>query len=189
VSSHNGQPDVIPMASAFGGHSQIAHSPIAASQTFEIGDILQIASAQLKISTDGIGAEGASNVVSGILIAAEPARIQPANLSSKTANTLVAYYRMNVGDLVAAYRFSTDGAGTAANVDATTLRGKPVGFVIDGSGNWFADTAATKKLGYVDKIFGLTTTGAGLSRVEDFTSTALTAGTFVLGIRIARDIL
>jgi hypothetical protein len=183
--------DVMPVSSPFGGHTRIDHFPIKGSQTFAIGEPVKVVpgtgTAEITVDELLAGQTSLLNADSYMFIAAESAYIQPAGTASKAVGTRVGVYPLTVGDSFICHNYSTDAAGTAADIASTTGRGLSVGLVVNGSGVWFVDSHTnTNKIGYIQNIVSRRTTGSGLDHTNLYDATNV-AGTFSVIVRISRD--
>ena len=177
--------------------------PIAGSQTYYHGDVLNLTSGLINLATDGMGSDGGiagtlANTVSGVIVAASDSFTTsfPGGVStttSYTAGTMVPVYWFRPGDQAVCRNYSVDNAGTAAVIDAITDRGLNGNFTVDASTpkKWFFDTGATSlAVATVTRIIPYTTASAqsAMAGSDDAVTTQLAIGSFKVVVTFTRDI-
>lgn len=122
--------DIMPWNSPSGGHEPPKAFPIAASQSFLIGEPVALSSGQ--------AAEPSSDPATLLGIAAEPG--VDADGAALATNLPVTVYPVTDASYFITRNYAEDGAGTAATPAASDV-GNAVGLTL-ASGSWFADAGA-----------------------------------------------
>lgn len=161
--------DIMPYSSHHGSHIVVEHYPLAASQTFEPGE-------PVNVNASGQAAEAGSNPAGTALTGIAMAGPGSGNIDWATGNAMAAGASIPVvipttSTTFATTNFATDGAGTAATPTAANI-GDTAGLVL-ASGNWFVDVGATNKVAEIVDVLdadgkSLKNSGAGTGQTVVF---------------------